>query len=53
MGDRFTAPDIGTSYIAQMAERLGEIGPYPNLQAYLDRNMKRPAFQRAFEKTGG
>ncbi|MHA7898937.1 MAG: glutathione S-transferase family protein [Henriciella sp.] len=53
MGDRFQAPDIGTTYIAQMAERLGEIGPYPTLKAYLDRNMARPAFQRAAEKTGG
>ncbi|MCR9268517.1 MAG: glutathione S-transferase family protein [Hyphomonadaceae bacterium] len=53
MGDRFQAPDIGTTYIAQMAERLGEIGPYPALKAYLDRNIARPAFQRAAEKTGG
>ena len=53
MGDRFTAPDIGTTYIAQMAERLGELGPYPNLAAYLTRNTARPAFQRALEKTGG
>ena len=53
MGDRFSAPDIGTTYIAQMAERLGEIGPYPNLKAYLERNTARPAWQRAMEKTGG
>lgn len=53
MGDRFQAPDIGMTYIAQMAERLGELGPYPNLTAYLQRNTARPAFQRAFEKTGG
>lgn len=53
MGDTFQAPDIGVTYIAQMAERLGELGPYPNLTAYLARNIARPAFQRAFEKTGG
>lgn len=53
MGDTFQAPDIGMTYIAQMAERLGEIGPYPKLAAYLARNTARPAFQRAFEKTGG
>ena len=34
MGDRFQAPDIGTTYIAQMAERLDELGPYPALAAY-------------------
>lgn len=53
MGDRFQAPDIGFSYIAQMAERLGELQPYPKLAAYLKRNTERPAFQRALEKTGG
>ncbi|MEO0448921.1 MAG: glutathione S-transferase [Pseudomonadota bacterium] len=53
MGDRFQAPDIGTTYIAQMAERLGELGPYPALAAYLARNTARPAFLRAAEKTGG
>ena len=53
MGDKFQAADIGITYIAQMAERLGELGPYPNLTAYLARNTARPAFQRALEKTGG
>ena len=53
MGDRFQASDIGINYFAQMAERLGELGPYPNLAAYLARNTARPAFQRALEKTGG
>jgi len=53
MGDTFQAPDIGMTYIAQMAERLGELGPYPKLAAYMARNIARPAFQRAFEKTGG
>lgn len=53
MGDQFQANDIGTTYIAQMAQRLGELAPYPNLSTYLERNTKRPAFQRAFEKTGG
>lgn len=53
MGDRFQAPDIGFTYIAEMAERLGELGSYPKLTAYLKRNKERPAFQRAFEKTGG
>lgn len=53
MGDRFQAPDIGMTYIAQMADRLGELAPYPKLAAYLHRNLARPAFQRALEKTGG
>ena len=53
VGDHFTAADIGTTYIAQMAERLGELGPYPNVTAYLKRNTARPAFIRAMEKSGG
>lgn len=52
MGDNFSAPDIGLTYIAEMAERLGELAPYPNLSAYLARNKARPAFQRALEKVG-
>lgn len=53
MGETFSAPDIGMTYIAEMAERLGELAPYPKLAAYLTRNKARPAFQRALEKTGG
>ncbi|MEL6568269.1 MAG: glutathione S-transferase family protein [Pseudomonadota bacterium] len=53
LGDTLQAPDIGFTYICHMAERLGEIGPYPKLKAYLDRNLARPAFQRALERTGG
>jgi glutathione S-transferase len=52
MGATFSAPDIGLTYIAEMAERLGELGPYPKLAAYLARNKARPAFQRALEKVG-
>ena len=53
MGDTLQAPDFGITYIAQMASRLGEIDPYPNISDYLARNTARPAFQRALEKTGG
>lgn len=53
LGDTLQAPDIGFTYIAAMAERLGTLGDYPKLQAYAQRNMARPAFLRAAEKTGG
>ena len=53
MGAHFSAPDIGLTYIADMAQRLDELAPYPKLTAYLQRNKARPAFQRALEKTGG
>lgn len=53
LGDRLQAPDFGMTYIAHMAHRLGELGPYPKLSAYLERNTTRPAFLRAMERTGG
>lgn len=53
LGDTFQVPDVGITYIVGMAERLGQLDPYPGLKAYLARNTSRPAFLRAFEKTGG
>ena len=53
LGDRLQAPDIGFTYICNMAERLGELGSYPKLKAYMERNMSRPAFLRALDRTGG
>ncbi|MEM7766410.1 MAG: glutathione S-transferase family protein [Pseudomonadota bacterium] len=50
LGDTFQIPDIGISYIVSMAERLGELGPYPTLKAYLDRNQQRDGWKRAVEK---
>ncbi|MGB3624715.1 MAG: glutathione S-transferase family protein [Henriciella sp.] len=50
LGDQFQAPDVGITYIANMAERLGELGPYRNLKAYMDRNLERPAWKRAKER---
>jgi len=53
LGEALQAPDIGLTYICGMAARLGELDPYPPLQAYLERNTARPAFLRALERTGG
>jgi len=50
LGDAFQIPDIGISYIVSMADRLGELGPYPALQAYWKRNQERAAWKRAVEK---
>jgi glutathione S-transferase len=52
LGDTLTLPDFGITYICQMAQRLGQLGAYPSLQAYLARNSALPAFQRALEKAG-
>ena len=53
LGERLQGPDFGATYIVHMAERLGLLQPYPRLQAYRERNMARPAFLRAMERTGG
>jgi glutathione S-transferase len=52
LGSELTLPDIGITYICQMADRLGELDGYPTLKAYIGRNMARPAFVRALEKAG-
>ncbi|GAB5415810.1 MAG: glutathione S-transferase [Congregibacter sp.] len=53
LGDELTLPDFGLSYICQMAARLEQLGDYPTLQAYVERNMAAPAFLKALEKAGG
>lgn len=53
LGDSLSLPDFGLTYICQMAERLGQLGDYATLKAYVDRNMTLPALVRALEKTGG
>ena len=50
LGDKFQIPDVGITYIANMAERMGEIGPFKNLKAYADRNLSRDAWKRAKER---
>lgn len=52
LGDSMALPDFGLTYICQMAERLGQLGTYPTLKAYIERNTAEPAFQRALEKAG-
>ncbi|MEX3011481.1 glutathione S-transferase family protein [Hoeflea sp. TYP-13] len=53
LGEQLQAPDFGMTYILQLANRLGELQPHPLLNAYLERNLTRPAFKRAMERTGG
>jgi glutathione S-transferase len=51
-GDAFTAADImsvfGLTTMRMFAPR--DLGPYPNIKAYLQRIGERPAFQRAMAK---
>lgn len=50
LGDRFSAADIGITYMVSMAKRLGVSGEYPELEAYLSRNQTRPAWISAIER---
>jgi len=50
LGAQFTAADFGVSYMVSMASRLGLLGPWPTLAAYLARNQARPAWLRALER---
>lgn len=53
LGASLSAADVGIGYMVSMAERLDLLGPYAKLAAYVARIRARPAFQRAWERTGG
>ena len=53
MGDTFSAAEVGWGYVAAGAGRLKLLDNYPNIAAYAERLTQRPAFQRAYAKTGG
>lgn len=48
-GESFSIADIVLTTILRTAQRLGTMGNYPNLLAYIERNESRPAFRRALE----
>jgi glutathione S-transferase len=50
LGAEFSGADFGICYVVSMAQRLGQLSPWPSLQAYLQRCMDRPAFVRAVER---
>lgn len=52
LGARLQGPDFGVGYILQLAKRVGALGEYPALEAYLARLTSRPAFLRARERAG-
>jgi glutathione S-transferase len=50
LGDTFSAADFGISYVINMGKRLGALDNFPTLNAYIERNMSRPAYLRALER---
>jgi glutathione S-transferase len=49
LGEDFSAADFGVSYVIALAKRLGQLEPFPKLEAYLERSFARPAYLRAVE----
>ena len=52
VGNALTGADIQMSFVAEMAKAFDNLGPYPDLAAWLGRMHARPAFQRSIEKGG-
>jgi glutathione S-transferase len=51
MGD-FTAADIQMSFVGEVARAFGKLGPYRNVEAWVERFQARPAYRAALEKGG-
>lgn len=53
-GDRFTAADVMMPFWFTTAAKFIalDLGPYPNIRAYLDRIAERPAYRRAMAVAG-
>lgn len=50
LGETFSGADFGVTYVVSLAARLGQLEPYASLQAYLKRNLDRPAYHRAIAR---
>ncbi len=53
LGPEFSAADVGVAYVCSLAERLQLLEGRPILSSYLERIRARPAFRRAWERSGG
>ena len=51
-GDLFTAADIQTSFIPELARAVGAFAGHPLIEAWQARLYARPAFHRAIERGG-
>lgn len=52
LGEDLTGADIQLSFVGEVAKRFGVLGPFPEIDAWVDRLHARPAFQRSLEKGG-
>jgi glutathione S-transferase len=49
VGNRFTAADVVMGGVLNLANRLGQLGDHPGLQAYVQRLLERPAAKKALD----
>lgn len=52
LGEAFSAADIQVSFVPELANALGLLGPQPAIRAWLARLYARPAFERSL-RVGG
>jgi glutathione S-transferase len=49
-GNTFTAADVVMTGVLRLGDRLGQLGGFPGLQAYVKRQLERPAAVRTFSQ---
>ncbi|MDY0935198.1 glutathione S-transferase [Pseudomonas viridiflava] len=52
VGEELTGADIQMSFIGELAKARGNLQPYPNLAAWVEKFQARPAYRAALEKGG-
>jgi glutathione S-transferase len=50
VGNKFTAADVVMTGVLRLGDRLGQLGDFPGLQAYMKRQLERPAAVRTFSQ---
>ncbi|HYH99437.1 glutathione S-transferase family protein [Hyalangium sp.] len=50
VGNTFTAADVVMTGVLRLGDRLGQLGDFPGLQAYVKRQLERPAAVRTFSQ---
>ena len=52
LGEDFSAADIQTSFVGELAGQFGKLATYARLHDWVQRFQSRPAYGRALEKGG-
>ena len=52
LGEELTGADIQMSFVPEVTKAFGQLGKYPNMEAWIERLHARPAWQAALDKGG-